>query len=146
MITDMAVTVAVGKIDPKLEQLLSVTKEALLAGVKAAKGGKHIGDISMAIERKAAACGYGVVEELAGHGVGYSVHEEPYVPNYFTGKMGPVLKPGMVIAIEPMFNLGTKEIFLDDDGYTYRTADGLPSAHFELTVLITKGDAEILTA
>jgi methionyl aminopeptidase len=127
--------------------LLEVTRKALMAGIKAAKGGKHVGDISSAIERIGVAGKYGIVEELSGHGVGYRVHEDPYVPNYGDPGMGEALKPGMVIAIEPMFNLGSRDIFLDkDDGYTYRTEDGKPSAHFEHTVLITKGDAEILTS
>ncbi len=146
LITDAAVTVAVGSIDADLTKLLADTKTALLAGIKAAKGGKRVGDISSAIERVGVAGGYGIIEELSGHGVGYHVHEDPYVPNYGEAGQGEVLKPGMVIAIEPMFNLGTRAIELDADGYTYRTADGEPSAHFEHTVLITKGDAEILTA
>lgn len=146
LITDSAVTVAVGTISPEKEQLLKVTKEALLAGIKAAKGGKRVGDIGNAISRIAAQYKYGVVEELSGHGVGYSVHEDPYIPNYGDAGKGEVLRPGMVLAIEPMFNLGSKHITLDADGYTYRTADGKASAHFEHTILITKGDAEILTA
>jgi methionyl aminopeptidase len=147
LITDGAVTVAVGAISPELAKLLEVTRKALMAGIKAAKGGKHVGDISSAIERIGVAGKYGIVEELSGHGVGYRVHEDPYVPNYGDPGMGEALKPGMVIAIEPMFNLGSRDIFLDkDDGYTYRTEDGKPSAHFEHTVLITKGDAEILTS
>ncbi len=89
--------------------------------------------------------GYGIVEELCGHGVGYGVHEEPYIPNYGEAGKGVTLKPGMVIAIEPMFNLGSRHMTLDKDGYTYRTRDGKISAHFEHTILITKGGAEILT-
>ncbi|MCL5782014.1 MAG: type I methionyl aminopeptidase [Patescibacteria group bacterium] len=146
MITDAAVTVAVGNISTELETLLVVTKEALLAGIKAAKGGARVGDISEAIERCAVSHGYGIVDILAGHGVGYNVHEEPVVPNFGEAGTGPILKPGMVIAIEPMFNIGTEEVVLSPDGYTYRTADGMQSAHFEHTVLITKGKAEILTA
>lgn len=146
LFTDMAVTVPVGTVTPELTQLLVVTKEALMTGIKAAKGGKKIGDIGSAIERVGLAHGYGIVDEMSGHGVGYAVHEDPYVPNYGEAGTGEVLKPGMVLAIEPMFNLGTKKIILDADGYTYRTADGKPSAHFEHTVLITKGGAEILTA
>jgi len=145
MITDTAITVAVGSIDPELKKLMEVTKKALMAGIKAAKGGKRVGDISAAIERVGVAGKYGIVEELSGHGVGYHVHEDPYVPNYGAAGRGEFLKPGMVIAIEPMFNIGTKEIQLERDGYTYVTADGQPSAHFEHTVLITKSDAEILT-
>lgn len=146
LITDMAVTVPVGTISEELRGLLAGTKEALMAGIKAAKGGKRVGDISSTIELVGISKGYGVVEDLAGHGVGYHVHEEPYVPNYGEPGKGAVLKPGTVIAIEPMFNLGSPSIVLDNvDGYTYRTKDGKPSAHFEHTVLITKGDAEILT-
>lgn len=88
---------------------------------------------------------YGLVEELSGHGVGYSVHEDPYIPNYGFKGQGDVLKSGMVIAIEPMFNLGSKNIYLDKDGYTFKTRDGKPSAHFEHTVVVTKSGAEILT-
>ncbi len=145
LITDAAITVPVGKISKELEDLLTYTKEALMAGIKAAKGGKRIGDISSAIERIGLAHNYGVVEELSGHGVGYHVHEDPYVPNYGEAGKGVTLKPGMVLAIEPMFNIGTRNVSLDTDGYTYKTADGKPSAHFEHTVLIAKGDAEILT-
>lgn len=146
LITDAAITVPVGKVPKELEDLLAHTKEALMAGIKAAKGGKRIGDISSAIERLGQAHKYGIVEELSGHGVGYHVHEDPYVPNYGEPGKGITLKPGMVIAIEPMFNIGTRKVYLDTDGYTYKTEDGKPSAHFEHTVLITKGDAEILTA
>lgn len=145
LITDAAVTVAVGKISGELKGLLDVTEKALLAGIRVAKGGKKVGDIGVAIERLAIAYSYGVVEELSGHGVGYHVHEDPFVPNFGEAGKGEVLKAGMVIAIEPMFNLGGRHVILDADGYTYRTKDGLPSAHFEHTILITKGNAEILT-
>ena len=146
LITDSAVTVAVGTINKKTAKLLEDTKAALMAGIKEAKGGRRIGDISSAIERIGIAGGYGIVEELSGHGVGYHVHEDPYVPNWGDAGRGEVLKPGMVIAIEPMFNLGGPEVELDADGYTFRTADGSVSAHFEHTILMTKGDPEILTA
>ncbi|MEY2664423.1 MAG: hypothetical protein RIT04_231 [Candidatus Parcubacteria bacterium] len=153
LITDSAVTVAVGKVAPEVAELLEKTQNALMAGIKAAKGGKRTGDIGEAIERVGIAGGlgtggasYGIVEELCGHGVGYSVHEEPFVPNYGVAGKGTTLKPGMVIAIEPMFNLGSRHVKLDADGYTYRTKDGKPSAHFEHTILITKGKPEILTA
>lgn len=146
LITDAAVTVPVGAISADRALLLAKTKEALLAGIKAAKGGKKVGDISSAIERVGVSTGFGIVEELAGHGVGYHVHEDPFVPNYGEAGKGPLLKPGMVIAIEPIFNLGDRHVELDADGYTYKTVDGSPSAHFEHTVLITKGDPEILTA
>ncbi len=145
LITDAAVTVAVGAISPDKARLLATTKEALSVGIKAAKGGKRVGDISCAVERIGLGGKFGIVEELAGHGVGYEVHEDPFVPNYGEAGKGPILKPGMVIAIEPIFNLGDRHVELDVDGYTYRTSDGSPSAHFEHTILITKGDAEVLT-
>lgn len=145
LITDAAITVPVGKISKELETLLEVTEKALMMGIKAAKGGKRVGDIGMVIERTAISHGYGVVEELSGHGVGYEVHEDPFVPNYGEAGKGEVLKPGMVIAIEPIFNLGSRDVFVDKDGYTYRTIDGKPSAHFEHTIVITKGEPEILT-
>ncbi len=145
LITDAAITVHVGKVSKELEELIEATKAALMAGIRAAKGGKRVGDIGVAIERLALAHKYGVVEELSGHGVGYHVHEDPFIPNYGVAGTGEVLKPGMVVAIEPMFNLGSRHVVLDNDGYTYKTKDGKPSAHFEHTILITKGEPEILT-
>jgi methionyl aminopeptidase len=145
LITDSAITVPVGEISPELTKLLEVTEKALQAGIKAAKGGKRIGDISVAIERVGLAGGVGIVEELAGHGVGYDVHEDPFVPNYGEAGKGEVLQPGMVLAIEPIFNLGSRHVFLDKDGWTYKTKDGKPSAHFEHTIVITKSGAEVLT-
>jgi methionyl aminopeptidase len=145
LITDAAITVGVGKISKELEELLEVTKKALMAGIKAAKGRKTVGDVGLAIEKVAIPHKYGVVEELSGHGVGYHVHEDPFIPNYGEAGVGEVLKPGMVVAIEPMFNLGNRHVTLDSDGYTYRTKDGKPSAHFEHTIVITKGEPEILT-
>jgi methionyl aminopeptidase len=146
LITDAAVTVGVGNISSDKARLIASTREALMAGIRAAKGGKRVGDISSAIERIGVSAKFGIVEELSGHGVGYDVHEDPFVPNYGEAGKGPVLKPGMVIAIEPIFNLGGRHVELDTDGYTYKTSDGSPSAHIEHTILITKGDAEILTA
>ena len=145
LITDAAITVPVGNISPGLSKLLEITEKALYAGIKAAKGGRRVGDISNAIERIALPFKYGVVRELSGHGVGYHVHEDPYVPNFGPAGKGQVLQPGLVIALEPMFNLGSDQVYLDDDGYTYRTVDGLPSAHFEHTIVITKSGAEVLT-
>lgn len=145
LITDSAVTVPVGKVSLELTQLLEVTKKAMFAGIKAIKDGRKTGDVGQVISRLAAQYKYGVVEELAGHGVGYSVHEDPYVPNYGEAGEGDTLKSGMVLAIEPMFNLGSRKVVLDKDGYTFRTVDGKPSAHFEHTVVITKSGAEILT-
>ncbi|HEY4511419.1 MAG TPA: type I methionyl aminopeptidase [Candidatus Paceibacterota bacterium] len=145
LFTDMAVTVPVGKVDEEGQKLVNATREALAVGIKVAKGGKAVNDIGAAIERYVARFGYGIVEELVGHGVGYGVHEDPYVPNFDMGGKSEKLQPGMVIAIEPMLNEGDKRVTLDADGYTYRTADGLRSAHFEHTILITKSDAEVLT-
>lgn len=152
--TDAAVTVPVIGVDatgaevgpsPAVQKLLDATKEALKAGIKAAKGGARIGDIGYAIEQVCKKYKLGLVEELCGHGVGNSAHEEPYVPNFGKRGDGMLLKPGMVLAIEPMFNLGTANIVLMPDGYTFRTADMKPSAHFEHTVLIRDGEAEVLT-
>ena len=144
MISDSARTVPVGAISKEDEELLRVTKEALMAGIKSAKCGKYVNDISKAIE-KAIPKKYGVVKILSGHGVGYKVHEEPYVPNFDDGVQGPKLVPGLVLALEPMVNLGTDDVYLADDGYTFITADHKKSAHFEHTILITDGDADILT-
>jgi len=145
MYLDSAVTVAVGKVDEAGKKLIQVTKDALAVGVKAARAGKHTGDIGYAIERFIKPTGFGIVRELAGHGVGYDVHEDPYIPNYGKRGRGDLLKPGMVIAIEPMINEGGDDIYVDDDGFTFRTKDGKRSAHFEHTVLITDGEAEVLT-
>ncbi|MEK7607484.1 MAG: type I methionyl aminopeptidase [Patescibacteria group bacterium] len=145
LITDMAVTVPVGKIDVKAKKLIKVTKDALALAIKSAKPGATTGDIGEVIESFVVPFGFGIVEELAGHGVGYSVHEDPYIPNYGKAGEGEPLVPGMVIAIEPIINEGTKKIKLDRDGYTYRTVDGKRSAHFEHTVVITEKNCEILT-
>lgn len=144
LITDSAVTVPVGNIDPKVEELLSVTKKALEKGIEAAQGGVKTGDIGHAIETFVNGR-YGIVEELGGHGVGYQVHEDPNIPNFGARGTGTELLPGMVIAIEPMLNLGEKDIVLSDDGYTFKTADGSMSAHFEHTILITEDKPEVLT-
>lgn len=142
--TDHALTVPVGKISKKDKQLLEDTKKALDIGIWAARGGATVGDIGHAIEsfvnRK-----YGIVRELAGHGVGIDIHEDPYVPNFGKAGKGEKLVPGMIIAIEPMLNIGKDSIVLDKDNWTIKTADGTRSAHFEHTILITEGDAEILT-
>lgn len=146
MITDSAVTVPVGTVDKEAEKLLRATKEALMKGIAAAKPGNTTGHIGEAVEGHVKPLGLTIVDELAGHGVGYSVHEDPFVPNYGKAGEGEPLVPGMVIAIEPIVNQGSGKVVLDKDGYTYRTKDGKRSAHFEHTVAITERGCEVLTA
>jgi len=144
--TDMALTVPVGSVSSGGEKLIKVTERALQVGIDAAMGGNTTGDIGHAIESFVRREGpYGIVEVLSGHGVGRAIHEDPYIPNFGKKGKGEKLVPGMVIALEPMLNNGTKSVTLDDDGYTFRTADGKKSAHFEHTILITEGEPEILT-
>ena len=145
LITDAAITVPVGKIDAAAEKLIETTKKALTIGIVAARGNGHIGDIGEAIEKFVRPFGYGIVRDLAGHGVGYAVHEPPFVPNFGKKGKGKKLLPGMVLAIEPMLNEGTEKVILTDDDYTYRTADGKRSVHFEHTIVITDSGAEVLT-
>jgi methionyl aminopeptidase len=145
LIVDSAITVIVGKGDAKAEKLLKVTEQALYAGIDAAKVGKRTGDIGAAVEKVVKPQGFSLPEELGGHGVGESVHEDPFIPNFGKPNEGVLLKNGMVFAIEPMVNEGVKRIVLGRDGYTYKTADGKRSAHFEHTVAIVDGEAEILT-
>lgn len=145
MFTDMAVTVGVGEISGGSKKLIETTKKALDIGIDAAMGGNKTGDIGHAIEGYVKPHRYGIVEVLSGHGVGKYIHEDPYIPNFGKAGHGVKLVPGMVVAIEPMLNNGTKHVELGDDGYTFRTADGKKSAHFEHTILITDGDPEILT-
>lgn len=142
---DSAWTHPVGEIDEDKKFLLEHTEKALFEGIKQVKPGNRIGDIGAAIEEYAEAHNLGVVKELVGHGVGTSVHEDPEVPNYGKKGTGIVLKEGMVIAIEPMLNLGTADIYILDDDWTIETDDGLPSAHFEHTVAVTKDGCIILT-
>lgn len=142
---DSAWSYVIGKPSNELEYLMKHTEEALMAGINEVKPGAHIGDIGNAIETIAHKYNLGVVQELVGHGIGTEVHQEPDVPNYGKKNTGPVLKEGMTIAIEPMLNLGEKEVSMLDDDWTIVTDDGLPSAHFEHTVLVTKDGFEILT-
>jgi len=144
-IGDNARTVSVGEIKPEVEKLLQVTKEALEIGIAQAKNGGRVGDIGSAIQKYVEENGFSVIREFVGHGVGRDMHEEPQIPNYGQAGKGPVLKKGMVLAIEPMVNMGSKKIEIDPDGWTVRTQDGLPSAHFEHTILITKHGPELLT-
>ena len=145
LVVDMARTIPVGEVGEEVRQLLATTKEALKAGIKAAVAGNRIGDISSAIEALAVDKGYGVVRELGGHGVGHKVHELPFVPNYGAPKTGPKLEVGMVLALEPMFNLGKDDVYLEKDGYTYTTKDHSKSAHFEHTILVTEKGPEVIT-
>lgn len=143
--TDAAVTVPVGKVTKEATELIHVTEEALHRGIAAAIAGNTVGDISAAVYQYARAAGVGVIDVLAGHGVGREIHEDPVIPNVGRAGTGPRLMPGMVIAIEPMLTAGPKEVVIDSDGYTYRTKQGCLSAHFEHTVLITTEKPEILT-
>ena len=142
---DSAWTFAVGDITPAKEALLEHTKESLFKGLEEVKPGNRIGDVSHAIEIHAKKYNLGVIRELVGHGVGTKVHEEPDVPNYGEAHRGPVLKEGMVLAIEPMLTLGRRDICILDDEWTIETIDNSPAAHFEHTVVVTKDGCEILT-
>ncbi len=145
LITDSAITIPVGKVDKKIHNLLETTQKSLSAGIKAARVGNYVGDIGSAIEECAHKGGFNVVEVLCGHGVGRHVHENPEIPNFGKKGEGEKIVPGLVIALEPMLNEGTKEVVLDDDDYTIRTEDGKLSAHFEHTILVTSEGPEILT-
>lgn len=143
---DHAYTFIIGEAKPEVVQLVKITKESLYKGIEKAISGNRIGDVSFAIqdytEKKH---GYGVVRELVGHGLGKSMHEDPQVPNYGKRGSGHTMKEGLVIAIEPMINLGRKEVYTDDDGWTVRTKDGKPSVHFEHDVCVKKGKADVLS-
>jgi len=145
LITDMAITVGSGEIDESAKNLIKFTKKALAEGIKIARAGNTVGDIGFSISEVGKKAGLGVVDELGGHGVGKKVHEKPFIPNVGKKGRGEKLKKGMVLALEPMLNEGTKNVILDKDGYTFKTADKKRSAHFELTILITDGKAKILT-
>jgi len=142
---DSAYTFCVGEVGPAKRALLKVTRECLMHGVEQAVAGNRTGDIGHAVQQHAEAHGYGVVRELVGHGVGRKLHEAPEVPNYGRRGQGVQLRPGMVLAIEPMINMGTKEVRQLDDGWTIVTRDGRPSAHFEHTVCVRTGKAEVLS-
>jgi methionyl aminopeptidase len=142
---DHAYTFAVGEVTPEVQRLLDVTKESLYIGIEQFKAGNRIGDISWAIQNHAEKNGYGVVRELVGHGLGKKMHEDPEVPNYGKRGDGPKLKDGMVIAIEPMINMGTRNIKQLKDGWTILTADKKPSAHFEHDVALVDGKPDILS-
>ena len=142
---DSAWTYVVGEVSEDVKRLMKGTHEALFAGLEQVKPGNRIGDISNAVETVAKKYHLGVVRELCGHGVGHNLHEDPDIPNYGKAGCGPLIKEGMVFAVEPMLNLGKKEVCMLDDGWTIVTYDESPSAHFEHTVLVTKDGYEILT-
>ena len=143
---DHALTFAVGTITDDRQKLMDNTRECLDLAIMAAHSGGTIGDIGHAVQNHAESAGYSVVRELVGHGVGTRLHEEPQVPNYGEPGGGLKLQEGMVLAIEPMINIGTEKIFTEEDGWTIKTADGAPSAHFEHTIAITSNGAEVLSA
>ncbi|MDP2684115.1 MAG: type I methionyl aminopeptidase [bacterium] len=145
LFTDTAVTVPIGKIDKERKKLLKITQEALNIAILKAKPGNFIGDIGQAVQNYVEKNGYSVVRSLVGHGVGHEVHEAPRVPNFGEVGTGELLREGMVLALEPMVNIGTYDIIIKKDGWTIATADGSLSAHFEHTVAITKNGARILT-
>ena len=142
---DSAYTFAVGEIDDEVRQLLEVTKEALYKGTAQAKVGNRVGDISAAVQEYAESFGYGVVRELEGHGLGRKMHEAPGVPNYGARGRGPLLKEGMVICIEPMITMGNRAVVFERDGWTVRTRDRKPAAHYEFAVAIRKDGPDVLT-
>lgn len=144
-VSDSARTIMVGNVAEDVRRLVDVTKECLYVGISQAKPGNFIVDVSRAVQQHAEKFGYGVVRELVGHGVGRAMHEDPQVPNYVINRKGPMLKVGMVIAIEPMINLGVEGVRQLDDGWTYITRDSKPSAHWEHTVAITENGPMILT-
>ena len=143
---DSTYTFCVGEVAPEVLALLKTTKESLYIGIEHAVVGKRLGDISESIQSYCEARGYSVVRELCGHGVGRHLHEDPEVPNYGRRGTGPLLKNGMVIAIQPMINLGKRHIVIERDGWTTRTRDGKPSAHFEHTIAVRPGKADILSS
>ena len=145
LITDHAITVVVGEVDKRVKELVERTKEALNAAIKVSQVGNKTGDIGFAVESVAKKHGFNIVENLTGHGVGYEVHEDPYVPNYGRKGEGETLKEGLVIAIEPMFTTGNPQIELSNDGYTYYMQDGSVAAQFEHTVAITNDGPIVLT-
>ena len=143
--SDAARTWAVGNVSPEAQKLMDVTKQCFYEGIKFAKAGNHLNDISTAIQAYAEKFGYGVVRELVGHGIGTHLHEDPEVPNFATKRKGILLQPGMTLAIEPMINAGTPDVIWMDDDWTVVTADHALSAHYENTILITEGEPEILS-
>ena len=145
LFTDMAVTIGIGDISKDAKRLITATRDALQKGIAAVRAGARVGDISAAVQKHLDSQKLGIVRDLAGHGVGYAVHEEPFIPNWGRAGSGAELREGMVIAIEPIANLGSERVVLERDGWTYSTADKSLSAHFEHTLAVTKRGAEVLT-
>lgn len=143
--SDAARTHAVGKIDPRVQNLVDVTRRSFFEGIKMAKAGNHLFDISAAIDDYVSRFGYGIVRDLVGHGIGTSLHEDPQVPNFREKRKGMKLVSGMTLAVEPMINMGTWKVVWQEDKWTVVTKDRKPSAHYENTILITDGEPEILT-
>lgn len=143
---DSCYTFRVGDVDEKVVSLLRVTKESLYLGIEQAVEGHRLGDISHAVQNHCQRKGYSVVREMVGHGIGRHLHEEPEVPNYGKKGSGPMLKSGMALSIEPMINMGNRHIMIERDGWTARTTDRKPSAHFEHTVVVRKGKADIMSS
>ncbi|MBR5945245.1 MAG: type I methionyl aminopeptidase [Lachnospiraceae bacterium] len=143
--SDAARTHAVGKISPEAQKLMDVTKQSFFEGIKYAKAGNHLYDISNAIDDYVTPFGYGIVRELVGHGIGTSLHEDPQIPNFRQKRKGILLEPGMTLAVEPMINMGRADVCWLDDDWTVVTEDGSYSAHYENTILITEDEPEILT-
>ena len=144
--SDAARTYAVGEVSPEAKQLMEVTKQSFFEGIKFAKAGNHLNDVSKAIGAYAAKFNYGIVRDLVGHGIGTHLHEDPQIPNFPQKRRGIKLMPGMTLAIEPMINLGSRNIVIERDGWTTRTRDRKPSAHFEHTVAVREGKADILSS
>jgi len=142
---DAALTIAIGKISDEKQKLMNSTEKSLYLGIVEANIGNKIGDIAYAIQSEVESNGFSVVRDLCGHGVGKHLHEDPQIPNYGKRGTGTLIKNGMTLAIEPMINLGSFKVYVEDDGWTVKTSDGLPSAHFEHTIAIIDGKAEILT-
>jgi len=142
---DSARTVPVGKVSAEARALLDATRDSLMKGIAAMVPGNHVGDIGHAVQRHVEALGYSVVQDFVGHGIGRALHEPPQVPNYGRPRSGPRLRPGMVLAVEPMINAGSADVTVLEDDWTAVTVDGRLSAHFEHTILVTEGAPEILT-
>ena len=144
-VADSAYTFAVGAVDEEAQRLLDVGQAALEAGIEQARAGNHVGDISAAVQRTTEEAGFSVVKSLVGHGIGRSMHEEPQIPNWGEPGRGPLLAPGMTLAIEPMINAGSADVFVAEDRWSISTNDGSLSAHFEHTVAVTEAEPRILT-